>query len=418
MMTINNHRIAVFSDQANNRTGNRLGLYIHLPFCQRKCGYCGFLSMEAQPETVRRQYLDNLLREIAMRREWLDDITLGQPNQQENESFVDSIFIGGGTPSLLDGGEINRLLDGIRACWRLNDQAEITMEANPNSLSLKNLSGYLSAGVNRLSIGIQSFDDCILSELGRLHDAECGKASVAMAKQSGFENVNIDLMFGLPGQTMIQWIDSLHQAISLNPSHLSLYTLQLEEGTKFYQDYKVGKLPLVDAVMDRKCYHYAIDLLHQCGYDRYEISNFAKPGYECRHNLKYWSMGYFFGFGLAASSYFQGIRWSNQQNLGQWTDAVNANILPVDKTTVKKDSCQDEMGIFMFTGLRKASGISLLEFEKRFGVGFFQVFSERMERLEGYRRDGLLDWTDSGLGNLWLTDAGVDVSNQIMAEFV
>lgn len=394
----------------------KVGLYIHLPFCQRKCDYCGFYSLDRQTDVTRKQYLDDLLHEIRMRKTWLET---GLPNNPGPEAYVvDTIFIGGGTPSLYEGQDINRLLDGIRQSWQLDEQTEITMESNPNSLSFNKLSDYKQAGVNRLSIGIQSFDNTLLSQLGRLHNADCGETSVAMARQAGFDNISLDFMFGLPGQTMDQWTDTLERAVSLKPSHLSLYTLQLEEGTRYYQAYKSGHLPLLDHTLDRIFYHEAIALLKQYGYQKYEISNFAKSGRECLHNLKYWSMGEFFGFGPAASSYLNGTRWSNFNTLNQWSEAMQNGRLPVAPATVKADSRQDEIGIFMFTGLRKSEGISLMEFEDRFGERFFHHFHGQIKRLERYRSQGLLDWSDSELGNLWLTETGIDQSNKIMSEFV
>jgi oxygen-independent coproporphyrinogen III oxidase len=413
MMTTNSR-----DPNQNNRQTRSIGLYIHLPFCQRKCNYCGFLSLEEHAEQIRKQYVDNLLQEIELRRDWLEEMKARLPRLCQSSVIVDSIFIGGGTPSLFEAAEIQRILDGIRASWQLDDQIEITMESNPNSLSHEKLIGYRKAGVNRLSIGIQSFDDGLLSQLGRLHDAKCGESSILMAKEAGFSNINLDFMFGLPGQRMDHWISSLQKAISLDPNHLSLYTLQIEEGTNFYRSYKSGALPLMDESLDRACYHQAIKLLNSFGYRRYEISNFAKAGQECRHNLKYWSMDDYLGFGLGASSYLQGNRWSNRRSLAEWTDSLSCRQLPIDAGTEKMDSKHDEIGIFMFTGLRKTCGVSLLEFEKRFGEGFFHVFASQRDLLEQYRNEGLIDWSESKTGNLWLTESGIDVSNQIMAEFV
>lgn len=277
---------------------------------------------------------------------------------------------------------------------------------------------YRVAGVNRLSIGVQSFDDNILRDIGRLHDSQAAVHAVSMAKNAGFDNINLDLLFGLPGQTLSSWKESLEKAVSLQQSHLSLYTLQIEEGTSLYKDYKADKLPLIDLSVDRASYHYAIDYLSKNGYAQYEISNFAKAGYECRHNLKYWSMDNFLGIGLNSSSFIDGKRWRNLSEMDQWNSCVEHRIAPIDKNSVEVDTASDAMGIFLFTGLRKTSGISLEEFSKRFGVDFFRKYSNIKNQLDEYREKGYLVWSDTGSGRLWLTESGIDHSNEIMSEFV
>lgn len=401
-----------------NQRNRNLGLYIHLPFCQRKCSYCSFLSLVDQPGTVVQCYLKNLLAEADLR---ITDLCNGQDPQDDKriQSFdIDTIFIGGGTPSLIDGNDMKTLLDGIRQRLTVLEQVEITMESNPNSLAPENLSSYREAGVNRLSIGVQSFDDGILSQIGRLHDAKRAMDAVSMARDAGFENISLDLMFGLPGQTLEQWRATLETAISLSPKHLSLYSLQIEEGTPLYRDYKAGKVPVIDSGIDRTCYHLAIDLLKKYGYAQYEISNFALDGFECRHNIKYWSMQNFLGLGLNASSYVNGNRWTNLSNLNQWTKEIGQNQLPVDPTKMLQDSFREAMGIFLFTGLRKTTGISFLEFSGRFGIDFFQAYGNIVNQLDQYRMKGWLDWTDPTAGSLWITENGFDHSNEIMAEFV
>jgi oxygen-independent coproporphyrinogen III oxidase len=402
--------------QKNHKTWN-LGLYIHFPFCQRKCNYCGFLSLENQPEEAIHEYVRNLLTESELQ---FGQLMKTHPplNGQTNQLVVDTIYIGGGTPSLISGDDMAVLLQGLRNTWPMADTVEITMESNPNSLTVENLHGYLLAGINRLSIGIQSFDDGILTELGRLHDAKCAVNAVNLAKSCGFENINIDLMFGLPGQTLLQWQETLNCAITLAPTHLSIYTLQIEEGTKMYQDYKTELLPKVDLDVDRGCYHYAINLLKDYGYLQYEISNFSKDGFQCKHNLKYWSMDEFVGLGLNASSYMEGERWRNLSEMDQWVDQIKKLQIPYDCKSQQKETLQDAMGTFLFTGLRKTEGISFEEFKTRYGLDFFQVFGDRLELLEQYRNQGLLDWSAPELGRIWITESGIDCSNEIMSEFV
>jgi oxygen-independent coproporphyrinogen III oxidase len=398
-----------------NQTNRNIGLYIHLPFCQRKCSYCGFLSLENQPEMVIKQYLINVLSEAKLQFDSLNHRMNGRNN---STYIVDTIYIGGGTPSLINGKDMLALLDGVRHIFSIADSAEITMESNPNSLTEENLLAYRKAGINRISIGVQSFDDGILAGIGRLHDSKGALKAVCMTKNAGFENINIDLMFGLPGQTFQQWEESLNAAVSLDPTHLSLYTLQIEEGTKLYQKYKADKLPLVDLDVDRACYHYAIEFLKKNGFNQYEISNFAKDNYECKHNIKYWSFEEFLGLGLGASSYVDGKRWENVSCMEQWTSQIENKTLPVDNESLHHESYKDAMGTFVFTGLRKTEGISFEDFKNRFGLDFFRAYAGCMNQLEQYRSQGQLDWSNCSTGRLWITEVGIDHSNEIMSEFV
>jgi oxygen-independent coproporphyrinogen III oxidase len=411
-MTISN----VDPMQIDHKNRN-IGLYIHFPFCQRRCSYCGFLSLENQSDEAMHKYIQYLLAESELQ---FGELVQAHPklNGQTNQFSVDTIYIGGGTPSLISSNDIAVLMKGLRKTWPIADTVEITMESNPNSLNEENLRGYHLAGVNRLSIGVQSFDDQLLVGLGRLHDGNCAKNAVQIAKDSGFENINLDLMFGLPGQTFVQWQETLNVALSLAPNHLSLYTLQIEEGTKLYQDYKAGILPTVDLDVDRACYHHAIEILKLNGYVQYEISNFSKYGHTCKHNLKYWSMDEFVGLGLNASSYVDGKRWRNLSEMDQWAEQIKKNQSPIDFKSQHIESLKDAMGTFLFTGLRKTEGISFKEFKTRYDLDFFQVYEDRLEQLEQYRKQGLLDWSDPEMGRLWITELGIDCSNDIMSEFV
>ncbi len=405
MMTINNR----------NKPNRNIGLYIHLPFCQRKCSYCGFLSLVDQPTTVIQKYIKNLITQSRLQQSEFEKIA---KEEGTNQFIIDTIYIGGGTPSILNGNDMSILLEGIRDVWPITNDSEITMEANPNTLTADNLHMYRKAGVNRISIGIQSFDDNILAAIGRLHDAKSAKNAIYLAKEAGFNNISLDLMFGLPGQTLPQWKETLQTAVSLSPNHLSLYTLQIEEGTALYNDYKSEKLPLVNVEVDRACYHYAIEFLKHHGYEQYEISNFAKVGYECKHNIKYWSFEEFLGIGLNASSYINKKRWRNLSELELWSSQIKNETLPINTTTLRQDSLKDAIGIFLFTGLRKTQGISFEEFSHCFGQDFFQIFNSNMDQLNRYRAQGLLDWSDPKTGRLWITETGVDKSNEIMSEFV
>ena len=257
-------------------TTNNLGLYIHIPFCRKKCKYCDFLSFPCTSEQVYREYVTALCMEMDSRRE-------------DCESYVvDSVFIGGGTPSLISPEDIRRLMDTVRKDFHLAEDAEITIETNPASITQAKLDAYLASGINRISIGIQSFDNHILRRLGRLHDKNEAFQKIQMVRKSGFTNINIDLMFGIPEQPMKTWLDTIRQGIFLGPQHISLYSLQLEKGTPLYKEVYEDKLfAPTPEILDREMYHEAIRLLRQAGYVHYEISNTAFPGKESKHNLKY-----------------------------------------------------------------------------------------------------------------------------------
>ena len=312
--------------------------------------------------------------------------------------LVDTVFIGGGTPTILPAVFVGMILDKLRECFVLAADAEITIESNPKTLTEEKLAAFQTYGVNRLSIGVQSFDDRILKTLGRAHSAEDAVESIVLAKECGFSNINLDLMFAVPGHTMECWVDTLKQAIALAPAHISFYSLQIEEGTPFYDRFMAGEITEISDFEDRRMYHKAIAMLKAAGYAQYEISNAAKPGKACRHNLKYWSMEDYLGIGESASSYLQGVRF---------TEA------PVPEFHV--NSREDDMSEFVFTGLRKTCGIKLAEFSHRFGADFWTVYADRRSELAAFLENGQLLET---CGRLQLSEDGIDISNRIMAVFV
>ncbi len=328
------------------------------------------------------------------------------------ERIVDSVFIGGGTPSMLSAADLKRMMDALKSNFHVTEDAEITIEANPASLTRDKLDAYLASGINRISIGIQSFDNHSLRLLGRLHDKNEAFQTIQMARKAGFDNINIDLMFGIPEQSVKTWLDTVRQGIFLGPQHVSLYSLELEKGTPLYQDvYEKRSLFPIPEIIDREMYHEAIALLKQAGYRHYEISNTAQAGRESRHNLKYWSYEEYLGFGPGSSSFFQGKRFKNFDNMNRYIDAIKHKQLPADESTRENYSDLEEMGIYVFTGLRKAEGISLTDFRQRFEVDLFSVYDPGILR----RHKGLINLYDN---QLYLTDAGMDVSNKVMAEFV
>ena len=379
---------------------NNLGLYIHIPFCRQKCRYCDFLSFPCTSEKVYGEFVSAATMEMDSRREDCTDY------------LVDSIFIGGGTPSLLSLEDFRRLMSGIQSNFSIAEEAEITIESNPASLDREKMDTYLDCGVNRISIGIQSFDNQILRLLGRLHDKNEAFQKIQMARKAGFDNINIDLMFGIPDQSMKVWLDTVRQGIFLGPQHISLYSLQLEKGTPLYKEvYEDRTLEPTPEIIDREMYHEAISLLKSAGYRHYEISNTAKPGRESRHNLKYWSYEEYLGIGPGASSFFGGQRFKNFEKMNRYIDAIKKHQPPVDESSIEHYSELEEMGIYVFTGLRKAEGISLDDFRRRFDVDLFTVYDPAILK----RHKGLINLYDN---QLYLTDAGMDVSNRVMAEFV
>ena len=297
------------------------------------------------------------------------------------------------------------------ARYLLSGNAEITMEVNPATVDYDSLVRYRRAGINRLSIGVQSFQDEELKFLGRIHTAGEAECCFTMARRAGFENINIDLIFGIPGSTADSWKSTLRRAVALRPDHLSFYSLQIEEGTPLYRMFRLDDIQQVSDEENRRMYHDAVQFLEQAGYHQYEISNAALAKRECRHNLKYWSYAEYLGLGLGASSFVGGSRFKNTSRMHEYLTAIRKHVPPVDQESIENYSQREEMGIFVFTGLRKAEGFSLDHFHHVFRKDFFDVYDEDI--LKKYK--GLLICAD---GRLYLSEHGMDVSNRIMAEFV
>jgi oxygen-independent coproporphyrinogen-3 oxidase len=405
-----------------------LGLYIHIPFCVRKCRYCDFLSFANENAGVQANYVAKLVSELVGRSIYFRD-----------ECLVDSIYIGGGTPSLIAPKLIGDVLDAIYARFDVSEEAEVTIEANPGTTHTKQenpvipdlirdpLPGtttifkeYLDMGINRLSLGIQSFDDRQLAYLGRIHTAEQAISSYNSAVQSGFENINVDLIFGLPLQDLEAatspmrdpfklWMRDVATAIALDPAHISFYSLTIEEGTPIYGDVVNGAVRELGELEDRVMYHRAIEALTEAGYEHYEISNAAKPGRASRHNLKYWSMDDYLGVGIGAHSYIRGSRFANTS---VWKDYMGAENHSLMTDWIHENTMNDEISEFIFLGLRKTEGIDLGAFEDRFGKRFMDLFRSETEDLIGR---GLLVRDRE---RLRLTTLGLDLSNRVFVEFV
>lgn len=391
---------------------NNLGLYLHIPFCVRKCDYCDFLSFGGLSEEDQKSYFRSLIREIE-----------SYAKVYNNKYYVDTIFIGGGTPSLVDESLISGLMAAVRRNFNIHEDAEISIESNPKTLTKNKLNTYLKAGINRLSMGAQSFDDKLLRTMGRIHTTGDFLKNYSLARECGFRNINIDLMFAIPGQTMETWMDTLGQAIGLVPEHISFYGLQIEEGTPFFAMFQKGLLKQIDDELDREMYHNAVNTFRDNGYGHYEISNAAKPGYECRHNLKYWSMGDYLGLGLGAHSFIEGTRFSNTTDFKEYIQVGGYSFgrwpgQNADSPFVRwhhENSREDSISEFLFTGLRKIKGVDLGEFERRFGQPIEAVYSANWSQIQRYLGEGLL--IRSG-DNLRFSGEGIDISNTILTEFV
>lgn len=390
-------------------------LYIHIPFCIRKCAYCDFLSGPADAQTQER-YLTALKKEICL---------TGQ--QYAPKAKVETIFIGGGTPSAVDARWIQVLMNQVRESFQVDDDAEITMEANPGTLTAQKLSVYRQAGINRLSMGLQSTDDAELARLGRIHTYEEFLENYRLAREAGFTNINIDLMSALPGQTLASYEEGLRKVLALSPEHISAYSLIIEEGTPFWDRYgeepQARKVPgewiLPDEEEDRRMYHRTKEILAEFGYDRYEISNYARPGYACRHNAGYWTGVPYLGLGLGASSYEGDRRYSNTREMEEYLAVLmDESCDPKQVKKLYRDvqilTVEEQMEEFMFLGLRLTDGVKADVFQNRFGRSLQQVYGQVLKDME---TKGLLEQT--GDQNGWrLTQMGLDVSNYVLAEFL
>ena len=378
-------------------TPNKAGIYIHIPFCVKKCNYCAFLSGPAGPE-VRQEYVNHLIEEIRLRSREVPE--------------ADTIYFGGGTPSLLTPEQIGRILEEVRSAFRISEDAEVTLEANPGTLTAESLEGYRKTGINRLSMGVQSMDDRRLRYLGRIHTVEEVRRDVKMAREAGFHNVNLDLIFAIPGTGVSDAMEDLEAIAALEPEHISFYSLQLEEGTSFFRDFEAGKLREVPDETDREMYHRGIRALREKGYRHYEISNFAWPGYESRHNSKYWNMAEYVGLGLGASSYTGHRRTVNETDLKAYSEKLDRGELAFME--VHENSEADDISEAVFTGLRREEGVRYWDILGSEAT-FWEYFREALPEAREYEAGGFLEITDEGLR---LTERGIDISNGIMALFV
>lgn len=403
-----------------------LSIYIHIPFCVRKCLYCDFLSGPSSDGEME-SYVNLLLREIKEQSIFYGD------------HRVVSIFMGGGTPSLLPAKETGRILERIRDGFSLAEDVEITIECNPGTVTAQKLKNYITYGINRLSIGLQSTEDEELARIGRIHSYRDFQQTYAMAREAGFCNINIDLMAGLPGQSLTSYGKTLERVAALSPEHISAYSLILEEGTPLYVNQKEYMFP--DEEEDREMYELTGRYLGEAGFHRYEISNYARAGWECRHNKVYWRRGDYAGFGLGASSMVNNVRWKNPDEHMSYADCVEKMgdggrdrrifepgsapyiMRPQEKSFVemlrRTGRCEvqaltseEQMEEFMFLGLRLTEGVDLEEFRRNFGKTAEEIYGKQIRMFE---EQGLLKREGQ---RLKLTSRGIDVSNVVFAAFL
>lgn len=379
-----------------------LELYVHIPFCVQKCLYCDFLSMPVD-EAVRRHYVNQLIEEIEQKA----GIYSGYR--------VPTIFFGGGTPSILSDGQIVEMMEALQRNFHIEKDAEITIECNPGTLTKEKIAAYKASGINRISLGLQSAKNQELKKLGRIHTFEEFLHNYDLVRKMGFDNVNVDVMSALPGQTVSDWEYTLKEVVKLKPEHISAYSLIIEEGTPFYQSYAAdehrreeGEEPffLPNEETERTMYQLTGELLLEKGYERYEISNYAKKGRECRHNIGYWTRKNYLGLGLGSASLMENVRFSNTSDLKAY---LAGDFEPPEREVLGR---KEQMEEFAFLGLRMMKGISRSRFAKVFGVEIEAVYGDVIQKMT---TQGLLK---QQAGNIFLTEEGISVSNYVMSEFL
>ncbi len=380
-----------------------LGIYIHIPFCKQRCYYCDFVSYANKQEKVK-EYINCITKEI--------DSYL-----YELENYnVTTIYIGGGTPSFIDSIYIVNLLNKLRDKLKNNDtkwsNIEITIEVNPGTVNLEKLKQYKEAGANRVSIGLQSSNDKLLKQLGRIHNYQEFLNTYQTARQVGFENINVDLMLGLPNQSIQDLRETIENVVKLTPEHISVYSLILEENTKMEQCIKSGKLELPDEEVERQMYWYVKNKLELNGYEQYEISNFSKKGRESKHNTNCWKQKEYIGLGIAAHSYINRKRYSNIEDLDKYIENIKANEIEKNRRTHEIQTIDEAQKEYMILGLRTIKGVSIQEFKEEYGENPIYLFREELNELVN---EDLLE-IDSDF--IRLTNKGLDLANLVFEEFV
>lgn len=377
-----------------------LGIYIHIPFCKSKCYYCDFTSF-SKMEDKQKDYIDCLLKEINSKN-W---------NEINKNYKVTTIYIGGGTPSYVDCNEIVKIIQTIKNLTETQN-AEITIEVNPGTVTEEKLMAYRKNGINRLSIGLQSTNNKLLKQIGRIHTYEEFLETFKLAKKVGFNNINVDLMLGLPNQTIYDLKSSIEDVIKLEPIHISVYSLILEEGTKLYDLVEEGKIDLPEEELERQMYWYVKNKLELNGYNHYEISNFSKKGKESKHNLNCWNQEEYLGFGVASHSYFENRRFSNTENITDYIKNIVNNEFEKNIEIHEIQTIDEKKKEYMLLGLRKIEGVYISKFKEKFGDNPVYLFKNELSKLV---EENLVE---IDLDNIRLTSKGLDLANLVWEEFI
>jgi len=384
-----------------------LGMYIHIPFCKKKCHYCDFISYSNKSEWIE-EYITCIKEEIKQVAK-CNQIAL--ENKEDEAIIIKTIYIGGGTPSYIDGQYIKEIIETARNYLTIDPNAEITIEINPGTVDINKLELYKKAGINRLSIGLQSSNQKTLEILGRIHSYKEFEDAYKTAKKIGFDNINVDLMIGVPNQSIQEVEEGIEKIIKLNPNHISVYSLIIEENTKIQKQIENKELKLPDEKIEREMYWLVKQKLEEAGFIHYEISNFAKKGYESKHNLDCWSQKEYIGFGAAAHSYTNGIRYSNIEDLQTYIQNIKQDKPENNFIFHEKQTHSSKIQEYMLLNLRKLEGVNINKFIEQFNGNPIYIFKEELEKLE---KQGLIQIEE----NIKLTEKGIDLANLVWEEFV
>lgn len=378
-----------------------LGIYIHIPFCMQKCLYCDFVSYINKSECVK-EYINCMIKEI-------QSYDLKKYN-------ITTIYIGGGTPSFIESDYIKEIINVIQNKLEKNDtrweDIEITIEANPGTITLEKLNDYKTAGINRISLGLQATQDRLLKQIGRIHNYKDFLEAYELLKRVGFNNINVDLMIGLPNQSIKDLKESLEKIIKLDPNHISVYSLIIEDGTPISKLLDEEKIKLPDEEIERQMYWYVKNKLELNGYNHYEISNFSKKGKESKHNLNCWKQKQYIGVGAAAHSYFKDIRYSNTNNIEEYIKNIKENNIEKNRKIEEKQTIEDKKNEFMMLGFRMIEGVNIADFKAKFVDNPLYLYREKIKKLTD---EGLIE---VDLNNIKLTNKGLDLANVVFEEFI
>lgn len=378
-----------------------LGIYIHIPFCMQKCLYCDFVSYINKSECVK-EYINCMIKEIQ--------------SYDFKKYNITTIYIGGGTPSFIESDYIKEIINVIQNKLEKNDtrweDIEITIEVNPGTVTLEKLNDYKTVGINRISLGLQATQDRLLKQIGRIHNYKDFLEAYELLKRVGFNNINVDLMIGLPNQSIKDLKESLEKIIKLNPNHISVYSLIIEDGTPISKLLDEEKIKLPDEEIERQMYWYVKNKLELNGYNHYEISNFSKKGKESKHNLNCWKQKQYIGIGAAAHSYFKNIRYSNTNNIEEYIKNIKENNIEKNRKIEEKQTIEDKKNEFMMLGFRMIEGVNIADFKAKFVDNPLYVYREKIKKLTD---EGLIE---VDLNNIKLTNKGLDLANVVFEEFI